>query len=104
MAIKTKKSISSKNQQPSTHDFKIVAQPDVYKGVYSNVALIKHTQNEFMIDFLMKFVGDAQLVSRVILSPSHIISMLDVLKKNIENYESNFGKIKREKKPKNPVS
>lgn len=100
MAKKTKKSISNKNQQPSIFDFKIVAQPDVYKGVYSNVALIQHTKNEFMIDFLMKFVGDAQLVSRVILSPPHIISVLDVLKKNIENYESSFGKIKREKKSK----
>ncbi len=100
MAKKTKKSSSSKNQQPSIPEFKIVAQPDINKGVYSNVAVIRHTQNEFMIDFLMRFGGDAQLVSRVILSPPHIISLLDVLKKNIENYESNFEKIKRGKKAK----
>ena len=92
-----------KKQESALPEFKIMASSDVSKGVYSNVAVIQHTQNEFMIDFLMKFGGDGQLVSRVILSPQHVISFIDALEKNIEKYESKFGKIKKNQKPKVPV-
>lgn len=92
-----------KKQESVPPEFKILASSDVSKGVYSNVAVIQHTQNEFMIDFLMKLGGDAQLVSRVILSPQHVISFIDALEKNIEKYEPKFGKIRKEKKPKVPV-
>lgn len=84
-----------KGKKSMAPELKIMAISDVSKGVYSNVALIKHTQNEFMIDFLMKFGGDAQLVSRVILSPSHAIALVDALGENIKKYESKFGKTKK---------
>lgn len=104
MAKKNKKSDALKGQKPPAPEFKVVAQPDVFKGVYSNVAVIQHTENEFIFDFLLKLGGDSQLVSRVILSPSHILALLDALKINIEKYESKFGKIKKEKKPKISVN
>jgi len=83
------KELSSKKKEPSaTPGFKIEAQPDVFRGVYSNLAVISHTENEFVIDFLMRITGNAQLVSRVILSPRHAKSLLSALAENIKKFET----------------
>ena len=44
------------NSEPS---FRIVAQREDAKGVYSNLAAIRHTNNEFFIDFLLKIQSEA---------------------------------------------
>lgn len=57
------------------------------RGVYANLALIRHTQREFVFDFIFQINGQAQLVSRVITSPDHARALLTALSQNIENYE-----------------
>ena len=93
-----KKTNNNKTEKQPTPEFKILAQPDVSKGVYSNLAFIHHTQNEFIIDFLLKFTGEGQLVSRVIFSPQHTKAFLNAIETNIQMYESKFGKIKKQDK------
>jgi hypothetical protein len=70
----------------------IITGPDVQKGRYSNVALIHHTENEFILDFLLQFAGEAQLVSRVILSPAHARALKKALEDNLKKYEATFSK------------
>jgi hypothetical protein len=70
----------------------IITGPDVQKGRYSNVALIHHTENEFILDFLLQFAGEAQLVSRVILSPAHVRALKKALEDNLKKYEATFSK------------
>jgi len=96
MAKKVTKQVASEQQKVSSPEFRIVAQPEVAKGVYSNLAIIQHTRNEFVIDFLLKLTAEGQLVSRIILSPQHAIALLNALKINIDKYEDYFGKIRRE--------
>lgn len=78
----------------------VIAEPNVRRGVYSNLAVISHQKEEFVIDFL--FIdprtqgpkgGQAILVSRVILSPGHMKRLHQAIGENIEKYEKNFGKI-----------
>lgn len=78
-------------------ELKIVAQPDVMKGVCSNLALIRHTAHEFVIDFIFRIGGEANLVSRVIVSPHHAMALKEALLNNIKKYERNFGKITEDK-------
>jgi hypothetical protein len=93
--MKSKKRVKTTiKQEPTPTEFKIVGQPDVIRGVYSNIALIQHTQNEFILDFLLRLAGEAQLVSRIILSPQHAMALLNALGINVNKYEDNFGKIK----------
>nr|MBI1228890.1 DUF3467 domain-containing protein [Cytophagales bacterium] len=68
---------------------------DVAEGVYSNLAMIAHSQSEFVIDFirLMPGVPKAKVKSRVIITPDHAKRLLAALKDNIEKYEHSFGKI-----------
>jgi hypothetical protein len=81
---KAEKNKSKKNDL--NKPINILANPDVQKGVYTNVALIHHTKNEFIMDFLLQFGGEAQLVSRVILSPSHMKALQEAINQNIEKY------------------
>ena len=85
-----------KNNGKNTESKEIMvsASSEVSKGVYSNVALIRHTENEFLIDFLLQFDGSAQLVSRVILSPSHIKAFKKALDENLKIFDEKFSKSK----------
>lgn len=84
------KDSDSKSQTPKM--IPIITGPDVQKGRYSNVALIHHTENEFILDFLLQFAGEAQLVSRVILSPAHARALKKALEDNLKKYEATFSK------------
>ncbi|HSI75016.1 MAG TPA: DUF3467 domain-containing protein [Lunatimonas sp.] len=68
---------------------------DVAEGVYSNLAMIAHSQSEFVVDFirLMPGVPKAKVKARIIITPDHAKRLLAALKDNIEKYEQSFGKI-----------
>ncbi|MDH4200399.1 MAG: DUF3467 domain-containing protein [Spirochaetia bacterium] len=82
----------------SKFDAKIEIQldPEILKGVYANVTNIGHTEEEFLIDFLLVQHQPApfgKLVSRIIVSPGHARRLLTALQDNIRKYEENFGKL-----------
>jgi len=79
---------------------KITADNETRRGTYSNLALISHRKEEFIIDFL--FVDpqtqtpkqdQSLLVSRVILNPGHMKRLFQAIGENIKRYEKNFGTI-----------
>ena len=79
---------------------KITADNETRRGTYSNLALIAHRKEEFIIDFLLVDPqtqtpkGDqALLVSRVILNPGHMKRLYQAIGENIKRYEKNFGTI-----------
>jgi len=74
--------------------------PQQASGVYSNLLLISHRKEEFILDFL--FVQPqrtaqgqtvANLRSRVITTPEHMKRILKALEENISRYEQSFGPI-----------
>lgn len=70
----------------------------VAEGVYSNLAVISHSQSEFVVDFIQILPGlpKAKVRSRIILSPQHAKRLMNALSDNISKYESQNGKIKDE--------
>lgn len=68
---------------------------EIAEGIYSNLAMISHSNSEFVIDFirLMPGVPKAKVKSRIIMTPDHAKRLLAALKDNIEKYENSFGKI-----------
>jgi len=74
---------------------------DVAEGVYSNLALINHSQAEFVLDFIrmMPNVPKAKVKSRVVLTPQHAKRFLHALNENIKKYEATFGKIATDQQP-----
>lgn len=69
------------------------ASQDMLKGTYCNVATIKHTTREFILDFVLGVDNLHTLVSRVITSPAHAKQLAEVLTQNIAQYEKRFGEI-----------
>ena len=68
---------------------------DVAQGAYSNLVLINHTENEFVLDFafIQPNNGRAKVRTRVISSPRHTKRLLMALQKNLERYEERYGRV-----------
>ncbi|MBS1651712.1 MAG: DUF3467 domain-containing protein [Bacteroidetes bacterium] len=69
---------------------------EIAEGVYSNLAVITHSQSEFIIDFIkiMPGVPKARVKSRVLLTPQHAKRLLKALAENVNKFEQLNGKIK----------
>lgn len=72
--------------------------PEIAKGNYSNLAIITHSQAEFVLDFAAMLPGlpQPQVVSRIIMNPEHAKRLLAALQENVSKYEAHFGTIKME--------
>lgn len=66
------------------------------QGIYTNLALVAHTETEFLFDFL--FVQPqqpkAKVRARIISSPTHTKRFFLALRENLTRYEVRFGEIK----------
>ncbi len=69
---------------------------EVAEGIYSNLAIITHSQSEFVIDFIkmMPGVPKARVKSRILLTPQHAKRLAKALVDNINKFEQLNGKIK----------
>jgi hypothetical protein len=70
---------------------------------FCNLAQISHTNHEFFVDFAQTSgrppgaIGnliEAQLLTRLVMTPQHAKQLLNALKTNVENYERKFGQIR----------
>ncbi|MFW5760983.1 MAG: DUF3467 domain-containing protein [Cyclobacteriaceae bacterium] len=80
---------------------------EIAEGVYTNLAMIAHSNSEFVIDFirLMPGVPKAKVKSRVVITPEHAKRLLNALKDNINKYEETFGPIKKtDEAPRFPIN
>jgi len=86
-----------KEQAPSQNQINIELSEDVAEGVYANLAMIAHSNSEFVIDFirLMPGVPKAKVKSRVVITPEHAKRLLGALSENISKYEAVHGPIKQ---------
>ena len=82
--------------QNNKQQLQIQLRPEIADGRYSNLAMIGHSPNEFMIDFIYTAPGmpQAPVVSRVIMSPENAKQLMFALTDNIKKYEAQFGEIK----------
>lgn len=84
--------MEDKNDNP----LNIELSEDMAEGIYSNLAIITHSDSEFVVDFVrvMPGVPKGRVKSRIILTPEHAKRLLIALEDNISGFESTNGKIK----------
>ena len=84
------------NEKLNPNQINIELSDTVAEGTYSNLAIITHSNAEFIVDFVrvMPGVPKAKVKSRIILTPQHAKRLLMALKDNIAKYESIHGPIK----------
>ncbi|NJN27113.1 MAG: DUF3467 domain-containing protein [Cyclobacteriaceae bacterium] len=94
-------------KDPKKNQINIELSEEIAEGVYSNLAMIAHSNSEFVIDFirLMPGVPKAKVKARIVVTPEHAKRLLYALKDNIEKYEETFGAIKKsDEVPKFPIN
>ncbi|MBZ9652063.1 DUF3467 domain-containing protein [Psychroflexus montanilacus] len=79
---------------------------DVAQGIYSNLAIINHSQTEFVLDFVNIMPGSPKnkVRSRIILTPQHAKRLLKALNDNINRFEKSQGSIKEQEKTNIPLN
>lgn len=82
---------------PKPPDAQLQLQLDeaVADGQYCNMALINHTETEFVLDFIFvqPQAPKAKVKSRIVTSPQHMKRLLAAMAENVARYEEQFGPI-----------
>lgn len=84
------------NQQQDNNQINIELSEEIAEGIFSNLAIITHSNTEFVLDFIrvMPGVPKAKVKSRIILTPEHAKRLMQALEDNIEKFENANGRIK----------
>ncbi|MDE6271515.1 MAG: DUF3467 domain-containing protein [Muribaculaceae bacterium] len=88
--------MANEKQPQNGNQLQIQLRPEIADGKYSNLAMIGHGPNEFIIDFIFAAPGmpQAPVVSRMIMSPENAKQLMYALTDNVQKYEAQFGEIK----------
>jgi len=68
---------------------------EVAEGIFSNLAIISHSNSEFIVDFIRIMPGTtkAKVKARILLTPPHAKRLLKALKDNLAKFESVHGHV-----------
>ena len=87
--------MSYQKEKVPTNQLNIELTEDVAEGVYSNLAIITHSNAEFVFDFIrvMPGVPKAKVKSRIVMTPQHAKRLLRALADNVAKFEATHGEI-----------
>ncbi len=85
----------SKPPKNKKNQINIELTEDIAEGIYSNLAIITHSNSEFIVDFvrIMPGVPKAKVKSRIVLTPQHAKRLWKALSDNIAKFEAMHGLI-----------
>ena len=88
-------------EEQNENQLNIELSEEIAEGIYSNLAIITHSNSEFVLDFIrvMPGVPKAKVKSRIILTPEHAKRLLTAIEDNIEKFEAVNGRIKIQSEP-----
>lgn len=69
--------------------------PELESGIYSNLAMVMHSQSEFVIDFIQLIPQHetAKVRSRVVMTPDNMKRLVRVMINNLQGFEQEYGVI-----------
>jgi hypothetical protein len=71
----------------------------LHGGAYANNMFVRHTREEFIMDFLMMAPPAGAVTARVIISPGHMKRVIAALQENMAKYEQSFGRVEAAPEP-----
>ena len=88
--------MAKQQQQEEENQINVELSEDMAEGEYVNLAMIAHSQSEFVIDFIkmMPGVPKAKVKARIVLTPQHAKRLVKALNDNVQRFEQVHGKIK----------
>ncbi len=84
------------NKEQKEGQINIELTEEVAEGIYSNLAIITHSNSEFIVDFINIMPGTpkSKVKARIVLTPEHAKRLAGALNDNIHKYESMHGEIR----------
>jgi len=88
-------------EQQNENQLNIELSEEIAEGIFSNLAIITHSNTEFVLDFIrvMPGVPKAKVKSRIILTPEHAKRLVHAMLDNVEKFEAINGRIKTQEEP-----
>ncbi|MFB6306169.1 MAG: DUF3467 domain-containing protein [Flavobacteriales bacterium] len=95
MANEETKEQEQEQEEEQSQELNIEIPEDVAEGIYSNLAVITHSNSEFVLDFVrvMPSTPKSKVKSRVILTPHHAKRLMRALQDNMQKFESLHGEV-----------
>lgn len=92
--VQPPKAQQAKGGQPGQLNIELTE--EMAEGIYSNLAIITHSNAEFVLDFIRIMPGTpkAKVKSRVVITPEHAKRLMKALADNVKKFEAAHGKIK----------
>ena len=86
----------SKDDKNKQKRINIELTEEIADGIYANLAIITHSNTEFVIDFVKLLPGlpKAKVKSRILLTPQHAKRLAKALTENLVKFEQQNGTIK----------
>jgi len=87
--------MAEEKQKKNKNQLNIELPEDIADGIYSNLAIITHSNSEFIVDFvkIMPGLPKAKVKSRIVITPQHAKRLLRSLNDNIKKFEKQHGEI-----------
>lgn len=87
--------MTNQDKKENKNQINIELTEDIAEGTYANLAMISHSNSEFIVDFIRVVPGvpKAKVKSRIIITPEHAKRLLVALQENIRKYEEKNGSI-----------
>ena len=87
--------------EPEKKQLSIEIDDATAQGMYSNLAFITHSEQEFVLDFMFLSPQQpkAKVRARIITSPKHAKRFLGALMENVKKHEARFGAISPDNTP-----
>lgn len=98
--------MADQKDTPRPNQLNIEISEEVADGVYSNLAIITHSNSEFVLDFVrvMPGVPKAKVRARILLTPQHAKRLMRALADNIGKFEQVHGPIRDTEMPEIPMN
>lgn len=79
---------------------------EIAEGIYSNLAIISHSNSEFVFDFIKVMPGlpKAKVKSRIMMTPEHAKRLMRALQDNLAKFEAQHGGVKDAESPHFPMN
>jgi hypothetical protein len=98
--------MADEKDQARPNQLNIEISEEVADGIYSNLAIITHSNSEFVLDFVrvMPGVPKAKVKARVLLTPQHAKRLMRALADNVQKFEAVHGPIRETDMPEIPMN
>lgn len=98
--------MANEKHQAQPNQLNIEISEEVADGIYSNLAIITHSNSEFVLDFVrvMPGVPKAKVKARLLLTPQHAKRLMRALADNVQKFEGAHGPIRESDMPDIPMN